>query len=176
MSENYVGEIQVFAFNFAPRGWALCQGQLLPISQNTALFALLGVQYGGDGRSTFALPNLQGSVAIGVGQSPGLSQYDMGQVGGEAAVTLLSTQIPSHTHALPATNVSGKISAPSSGTVLGSAGTALSHKLAYGTSSNGSMAATVVQNGGGNQPHNNMAPYLTLNYCIALQGIFPPRN
>ena len=175
MSDPFVGQIQLFAFNFAPVGWALCAGQLLPISQNTALFSLLGTYYGGDGRSNFALPNLQGSIALSMGEGPGLSQYALGEVGGETQVTLLTSEIPAHTHTLPVSSADGKINTPSSADFLGAVGGGLSKKAAaYATTPNGNMATQGTA--GSSQAHNNMAPYLTLNYCIALQGIFPPRS
>jgi microcystin-dependent protein len=182
MSQPFVGEIEIFGFNFAPVGWALCQGQLLPIGQNTALFSILGTTYGGDGKSTFALPNLQGRVPIHTGgtsnQGPGLSVYSLGQTGGEAAVTLLSSQIPSHTHTVPVSAVDGKINTPTSANVLGAVGGGRGGGAgtAYGTTTLSNMAAQPGGVSGGSQSHNNMAPYLTLNYCIALRGVFPSRS
>ncbi|UVO55771.1 phage tail protein [Sphingomonas sp. SUN039] len=180
MSSPFVAEIRLMGFNFAPRGWAQCNGQLLPISQNTALFSLLGTTYGGNGTSTFGLPNLQGNLAGGPGQGPGLSQRFIGEQDGSATVTLLSTEIPSHTH-----NLQAKNSTASSPTA---AGNALAKGAYPNGATNGSIAlyqtaapdvqmnAQAVQLQGGNQPHNNLMPYLTLNYCIALQGVFPPRG
>lgn len=154
MSEPFVGEIRVFPFNFAPVGWALCNGQLLPISQNTALFSLLGTNYGGDGRSTFGLPNLQGATAVGAGQGPGLTPVVLGEAGGSSAVTLRESELPahSHTHSGP-----GTTNRPTPG-LLPADGSALT-PAAFSA-----------------QPHDNMPPYLVVNYCIALQGIYPPRN
>jgi microcystin-dependent protein len=171
MSNPFVAEIRIFPFNFPPKGWAFCNGQLLPISQNTALFSLLGTFYGGDGKSTFALPNLQGMAPIFWGQGPGLSQYDLGQSGGTEAVTLLDTEMPAHPHSLRAVEDDGSFL------------TAANMLLAAGNQMYVSPAATdatlafqALAPAGGSQPHNNMMPYLTLNFCIALQGIFPPRN
>lgn len=182
MSDPFVGEIEIFGFNFPPVGWALCQGQLLPISQNTALFSILGTTYGGDGKSTFALPNLQGCIPNHAGgssgQGPGLSLYSLGQTGGQAAVTLLSSQMPSHTHTVPVSAVDAKISTPTSANVLGAVGGGRGGGAgtAYGTTTLANMAAQTGNTAGSSGAHNNMAPYLTLNYCIALRGIFPARN
>lgn len=169
--DPFVGEIQIFAGNFAPRGWAFCNGQLLPISQNTALFSLLGTNYGGDGRSTFALPNLQGVVPIQWGQGAGLSDYVIGETGGQDTVTLLTSEIPSHTHQLKGTTDTGNTNSPS-GNVLGENAGGVNN---YSDSTNSSMNALTANTAGSSLPHNNMQPYLTLNYIIALQGVFPPR-
>ena len=175
MADPFVAEIRIFPFNFAPRGWAFCNGQLLPISQNTALFSLLGTTYGGDGRSNFALPNLQGNFAMHPGQGPGLSLRDLGETGGSAGVTLLPGQVPAHTHQLMAT---------ASTTSPSPAGNAMSQAVlppatavpVYRSPTNKvAMAADAVAAVGG-QPHNNRQPYLALNFCIALQGVFPPRS
>jgi microcystin-dependent protein len=179
MSEPFVGEIEIYAFNFAPKGWAFCQGQLLAISQNTALFSLLGTQYGGDGKSTFGLPNLQGKIPNHFGQGPGLSLYTQGQTGGEATVTLLASQMPAHNHTVNASSSSGHINNPTAATVLGAVGGGIGKSgKAYtaSTASNVNMGTSASNNAGGGQPHNNMAPYVALNYCIALQGVFPARN
>jgi microcystin-dependent protein len=180
MSSPFVAEIRLFACNFAPRGWAMCNGQLLPISQNTALFSLLGTQYGGDGRSTFALPNLQGNLAGGQGAGPGLSQRFIGELDGSQTVTLLTTEMPSHTHSLQAKNNTASSPNP--------VGNALAKGAYPNGATNGSIAlyqtaapdvqmnVQAVQLQGGGQPHNNLMPYLALNYCIALQGVFPARN
>jgi microcystin-dependent protein len=178
MSEPFVGEIEIFAFNFAPKGWALCQGQLLAISTNTALFSLLGTYYGGDGKSTFGLPNLQGNIPVGMGQGPGLSPYDLGETGGEATVTLLANQLGAHTHTLPVSSVVAKVNTPTNATVVGAVagGRGGGAGTAYGTTTLANMAAQPGNTAGGNQPHNNMAPYVTFSYCIALQGVFPSRN
>lgn len=177
--DPFIGEIRLVGFSFAPLGWAFCQGQLMPISQNTALFALLGTFYGGNGTSTFALPNMGGSIAVGMGQGAGLSPYSLGQVGGSATVTLTSQQMPAHTHALPVNSASGGITTPSPTTFLGSAGRSGNHF--YGTpadqaASPATMLPTMAAQAGGSQPHNNMGSYLSLNYIIALTGIFPPRS
>ncbi len=173
--DPFVAEIRMMGFNFAPVGWAQCNGQILPISQNTALFSLLGTTYGGNGTSNFALPNLQGRVPLQQGQGPGLSLYDLGQVGGEQTVTLLQSQAPSHSHgALGAAN--DGVSSPV-GQNWGSA--AKGHGSLYAPYSSGAqtqMAAGAIGSTGGNAPHNNLPPYITLNYCIALQGVYPPRS
>lgn len=176
MADPFVAEIRIFGFNFAPKGWAFCNGQVLPISQNTALFSLLGTTYGGDGKSTFALPNLQGRHAMASGQGPGLSQRYLGETGGSANVTLQPIQVPSHSHQLMATATA------SSGNPAGNAmSPALSPTSAavnvYRNSANKvAMAPDAVAAVGGSQPHNNRQPYLALNFCIALQGVYPPRS
>lgn len=176
MADPFLAEIRIFAGNFAPRGWALCDGQILPISQNTALFSLLGTTYGGDGRSTFGLPNLQGSVPVGSGQAPGLSYYDLGEVGGATTVSVIPSEMPAHTHtAFGSTNVGSQVS-PSGG-IWAAPGAA--RGLAVYSASAGSspaMSAAAFAPSGGSQPHNNMPPFLTLNFIIALQGIYPPRT
>jgi microcystin-dependent protein len=171
MAEAYLGEIRMFGFNFAPSGWAMCNGQTLPISQNTALFALLGTTYGGNGTSTFALPNLQSSVAIHQGQRAGLSPYVIGQTGGQENVTLTSPQIPAHAHPVLANAATASGSRP--------AGSVLARTTAdiYAAAPDGTaMNAGMIGNTGGSQPHPNIQPYLVVNFCIALQGIFPSRN
>jgi microcystin-dependent protein len=174
MADNFVGEIRVFPFNFAPNGWALCNGQLLPISQNTALFSLLGTQFGGDGKSNFALPNLQGSIPVAQGQGPGLSNYEIGESGGTATVTLSVSAMPSHAHTLPVSPTAGRINTPSTSAVLGATGRGTPN--VYAGSATGNMAASSSGSAGGGQPHNNLMPYLVLNYCIALSGIYPARS
>lgn len=183
MSSPFVAEIRVFPFNFAPRGWAMCNGQLMAISQNTALFSLLGTTYGGDGKSTFALPNFQGNVPMHHGQGPGLTPRDLGEMSGVEFVTLLETEMPQHTHNLSAANTQATTPNPSGavlargnyddGTNLGPAPTYIPAASANPKTIMSSFASGVA---GGGQPHNNMAPYLTLNFCIALQGVFPARN
>ncbi len=171
--DPFVGEITMFAGNFAPTGWAFCAGQLLPISQNTALFSLLGTYYGGDGKSTFALPNLNGRSPLHVGQSagPGLQQRFLGEMGGVDSVTLSPGEMPSHNHALHAANASN-LPAPSATTRLApSNGGNIYHEPTHPVV----MAANVLQPHSGGQPHNNRQPYVALNYIIALQGIYPPR-
>ena len=176
--DPFVGEIRIFGFNFAPKGWALCNGQILSISQNTALFSLLGTMYGGDGKSTFALPNLQGNAPVHVGQGPGLSSYVQGQTGGEDTTTLTQSQIPVHTHQVKAAadGVDGSANSPVGNAWAGpSADRGLvwySANQATGTQMNPNASGVV----GNSQPHNNMPPYLTLNFCIALQGVFPARS
>ena len=171
MSESFVAEIRIFPYNFAPRNWAFCNGQLLPISQNTALFSLLGTNYGGDGRSTFALPNLQGNFALGQGQGPGLTDRFQGEVGGSASVTLLTSEVPGHTHQLMAT--ASPTSASPAGTAMSATATgAAVYKPGAGQAV---MAADSVAPVGGS-PHENRQPYLGLHFCISLFGIFPPRS
>ena len=174
MADPFVAEIRIFPFNFAPKGWAFCNGQILPISQNTALFALLGTTYGGDGKSTFALPDLQGSAAMHPGQGQGLSLRDLGEIGGSEAVTLIVTEIPFHTHTMMADNFdSADNLSPSPARVLAQSQNAFAYQpTAVGLST---MAPQALAPAGGSLPHNNMQPYLTLNFCIALQGVFPPR-
>jgi microcystin-dependent protein len=171
--DPFVAEIRIFPFNFAPKGWAFCDGQLLPLSQNTALFSLLGTTYGGNGKSNFALPNLQGNAPMHPGQGPGLSLHDLGETGGSETVSLLESEIPSHRHALQASVQPGE-DPQAVGEVLGrSVGANL-----YQASTAGLIALSdsAVAPAGGDQPHNNMQPYLTLNFCIALQGVYPPRT
>ena len=172
MSDQFVAEIRVFPFNFPPTGWAFCDGQLLPISQNTALFSLLGTTYGGDGKSTFALPDLQGNVPMQPGQGAGLSLRDLGEQSGVESITLLQSEIPFHTHSMGADVLDlADTSTPNPNAVYAlSAGGTL-----YQTSGNTDLAPQTLSLVGGGLPHNNMQPYLTLNYCIALQGIFPQR-
>ncbi|WP_420111076.1 phage tail protein [Pseudactinotalea sp.] len=165
----FLGTIQLFGFNFAPRGWALCQGQLLAVSQNSALFSLLGTTYGGDGQTTFALPDLRGRVPMGQGQGAGLSGRVVGDVGGTEAVTLTPGQLPAHTHGVSAASAATSKS-PSVARPAVAAGGA-----AYGTAATVSMAAGMVQPAGQSQPHDNMQPYLVGNWCIAVEGIFPTR-
>jgi microcystin-dependent protein len=169
MADPFVAEIRIFPFNFAPKGWAFCDGQLLPISQNTALFSLLGTTYGGDGKSTFALPDLQGSAPMQPGQGQGLSLRDLGEMSGVESITLLQSEMPVHTHILNTTNDDGNNTQPA-GRYTGR-GNALYGPLAAGVL----MAVQQVSISGGGLPHNNMQPYLTLNFCIALQGVFPQR-
>ena len=172
MSEPFLAEIRIFPYNFAPRGWAFCQGQLLSISQNTALFSILGTTYGGNGITTFGLPDLRSRVAVHVGQGPGLSPYDLGQQGGTETVTLLANQIAPHTHPATCLNAIGNSGGPNDNVWSSDAG----GNPQYGsTKAAGTMAPNIIAPAGGGQPHNNMQPYLTMNYCIALQGIFPPR-
>jgi microcystin-dependent protein len=171
MSNPFVAEIRIFAGNFAPRGWAFCNGQILPISQNTALFSLLGTTYGGNGQSTFALPDLQGRAPMHPGQGPGLSLHDLGEEGGSETVTLLQTELPLHPHtAQPKTSL-GNQQDP---TGKSWAGSSLA-KQYVSTAPNVAMNPQALNIAGSSQPHNNMPPYLFLNFIIALQGVFPPR-
>jgi microcystin-dependent protein len=177
MSDVFVGEIRIVGFNFAPTGWALCNGQLLPISQNTALFSLLGTTYGGDGRSTFGLPNLQGSAPMHFGQGPGLSLYDQGETGGATSVTLLTTEMPAHNHLANAAALNGNLTSPANAvwamSKVGRQGLSFyDSTLGSGVSMN-PFALTPT---GSSLPHNNMPPFLTMNFVIALQGIFPARS
>ncbi len=172
MADPFVAEIRIFPFNFAPRGWAWCDGQLLPLSQNTALFSLLGTTYGGNGKSNFALPDLQGRAPMHPGQGPGLSLHDLGEANGTETVALLESEIPAHSHAvrvsvqdattrivagqLPATGIGMAMFTPTPGNVI--------------------LNPTRAAPAAGDHPHNNMMPYLTFYFCIALQGVFPPRT
>lgn len=174
MADPFVAEVRIFPFNFPPRGWAFCNGQLLPLSQNTALFSLLGTTYGGDGRSTFALPNLQGSCVIHRGQQPGGSFYELGQVGGSEAVTLLTSEIPAHTHELRAQVGPATTSLPSASTTLARSTGGSSYRS--GAAGTVALAFPALAVAGAGLPHSNMMPYLTFNFCIALQGVFPPRG
>ena len=172
MADPFVAEVRIFPFNFAPKGWAWCNNQLLPISQNTALFSLLGTMSGGDGKSTFALPGFEGSVVVDVGQGPGLSLYDQGQVGGSETVTLLTTEMPAHAHAWNASNQDGTDQSPVNELFAGGVGGVSTYAA---PSSMKQFSPNAVTPAGGDQPHNNMMPYLTLYFNIALQGVFPPR-
>jgi microcystin-dependent protein len=172
--DPYVAEIRMFAGNFAPTGWALCNGQLLPISQNTALFSLLGTSFGGDGRTTFALPNLVDAAPMGQGQGPGLSQRFVGEQTGSPTITLLATELPSHSHAVSATTAGGTSTSPA-GAVWGEARIGRQTEPMYGTAAQTTMAPGATAAAGGGQPHNNLPPYLTLTFIIALQGVYPPR-
>lgn len=171
--DPFVAEIRIFPFNFAPKGWAWCDGQLLPLSQNTALFSLLGTTYGGNGKSNFGLPDLQGRAPMHPGQGPGLSLHDLGETGGSETVSLLESEIPSHSHSLMASNQPAEDRAPGGEILARSVGASL-----YQTTTSGlqAMSGNALAPAGGDQPHNNMQPYLTFYFCIALQGVFPPRT
>jgi len=178
MSDPYIGEIRIFSGNFAPQGWALCDGQLMAISQNTALFSLLGTTYGGDGRSTFALPDLRDMAPLQAGQGNGLSLRDLGETGGEQAVTVTVAQMPSHTHAINCVSGAGDQNSPV-GNIWAEAHVSRQGVPLYaaGTSSGApQMSPQAFAVAGGGQPHNNLPPSLTLTFIIALQGVFPPRS
>lgn len=175
MADQFVAEIRIFAGNFAPTGWALCQGQLLPISQNTALFSLLGTFYGGNGQSTFGLPDLQGKGPINQGSGPGLSQRFLGEEGGSETVTLIQTEIPAHNHILRGTTNAADQTDPST-RMWAASSVGRTPPPLYSTTQNSTMSPQALPVTGGSLPHNNMHPYLVLNFIIALQGIFPARN
>jgi len=177
MSDNFLAEIRIVPFNFAPKGWAFCDGQLMPISQNTALFSLLGTTYGGDGKSTFALPNLQGCSPLHAGQGPGLSLRNLGETGGEQTVTLLQTEMPAHTHTPQGLNAKAGQASPSNA-VWAQQQVGRQPLPAYSTNPGTSPAMSPQALGvvGGNLPHNNLVPFLGLTFVIALQGIFPARS
>ena len=172
--DPFVAEIRIFPFNFPPKGWAFCDGQLMPISQNTALFSLLGTFYGGDGKSNFALPDLQGSVPVHVGGNqpgPGLSVYDVGEAIGIDTVTLLQTEAPTHTHSMAAQTVD-----QGDNRIPGPALNLANQQIYSAATPNAQLNDQAVSPAGSGQPHNNLMPYLTLNFNIALQGVFPPRS
>jgi microcystin-dependent protein len=169
--EPFIGEIRLFGFNFAPVGWAFCDGTLLPISQNTALFSLLGTTYGGDGRTTFALPDLRGRVPISMGTGSGLSPYDIGQQGGAENVTLTVNAVPAHGHNIQANDAPASESKPGGGVL------ARTNASTYAAGTDGTtLSPNAISSSGGSQPHANLQPFLAINLCIALQGIFPSRN
>ena len=171
MSEPFIAEIRIFAGNFAPRGWAFRNGQLLPVSQNTALFSLIGTTYGGDGRTTTALPNLKGRAPMHPGTGPGLSSRRLGQRGGAETVTLSEAQMPSHTHTQHASERAARDEFPSSNATFGEAG-----ETTYGSGTVVSMSSQAITNTGGSQAHNNLQPFLTMNFIIALVGVYPSRS
>ncbi len=171
MSDPFIGQIQAFGFNFAPRNWAKCDGQLLPISQNQALFSLLGTIYGGDGRTTLALPDLRGRAPIHQGNGPGLSSRTIGQKGGAETHTLTAAQMPNHFHGVQVTSEVGDQTSPTNAKPA----TANDGESNY-SASNENTVANSTTNTGGNQSHNNMPPYLVINFCIALQGVYPSRS
>lgn len=174
MADPFVAEIRIFPFNFAPKGWAFCDGQLLPLSQNTALFSLLGTTYGGNGKSNFALPDLQGRAPMQPGQGPGLSLHDLGESAGSETVTLLESEIPAHSHALVSLGAPANRTSPVGNTIgRPSAGSAFVPPAGAPIVS---MSDQALAPAGGDAPHNNLMPYLTFNFCIALQGVFPPRT
>lgn len=171
MADSFMCEIRIFPYNFAPRGWALCNGQLMSISQNTALFSLMGTTYGGDGRTTFALPNLQGAVPVGKGQGRGLSPYDLGETLGVDYVTLLMSEMPAHNHQVTAQTIDqGDNRIPSPTLNLGN-----TQIYQNASSSNATLNPIAITPTGNNEPHDNLMPYVTFNYCISLQGTYPKR-
>jgi len=173
MADPFVAEIRIFPFNFAPKGWAWCDGQLLPLSQNTALFSLLGTTYGGNGKSNFALPDLQGRAPMHPGQGPGLSLHDLGETGGSETVSLLESEIPAHSHAMRANVLDPadtNVPSPNASFALSTGGTL------YQSTTNVALSDQALAPAGGDQPHNNLMPYLTFYFNIALQGVFPPRT
>lgn len=172
MADPFVAEIRIFPFNFAPKGWAWCDGQLMPLSQNTALFSLLGTTYGGNGKSNFALPDLQGRAPMHPGQGPGLSLHDLGETGGSETVTLLESEIPAHSHNLVASEADALERIPAGQLLAG--GVSISAYQTPGPLTQ--LSPNSAAPAGGDQPHNNMQPYLTFYFCIALQGVFPPRQ
>jgi microcystin-dependent protein len=174
MADPFVAEIRIFPFNFAPKGWAFCDGQLLPISQNTALFSLLGTVYGGDGKSNFALPDLKGRAAMHRGQGAGLSPRSLGETSGSDTITLLQSEMPAHTHGMLAAVNPALVKVPSPDVALARSRSA----NAYQSNSSANLVQLAPQTlspAGGSLPHNNMQPYLTLNFNIAMQGVYPPR-
>ncbi len=175
MADPFVAEIRIFAGNFAPRGWAQCNGQLLPLSQNTALFSLLGTYYGGDGKVTFALPDLQGSAPLSSGQGAALSDRFLGETGGSSTVTLISTEMPIHNHLYQGSTENGSLKVPSPTEFIGRSKSG----TIYQSTTNANlvtMNSTGLSAAGSSFPHNNMQPYLTLLYIIAMQGVFPARG
>jgi microcystin-dependent protein len=175
MADPFVAEIRIFPFNFAPRGWAFCDGQLMPLSQNTALFSLLGTTYGGNGKSNFALPDLQGRAPMQPGQGPGLSLHDLGETGGSETVTLLESEIPAHSHAMNGQNSNANLNDPAGAVLARTFGGGNLYKTPSGASI-ATLSDQSLAPAGGDQPHNNLMPYLTFYFCIALQGVFPPRT
>jgi microcystin-dependent protein len=179
MSDQYLGEIRAVSYNFAPSGWAVCNGQLMAIAQNAALFSLLGTTYGGDGRVTFGLPNLAGASPLAPGQGPGLSRISLGENGGAAQVTLVSTEMPAHSHAVGVVDDAGDQDSPKNA-ALAQAGEGRDASDQYGPGGTGvaltPMSPQMLGRAGGSQPHNNMPPYLVVTFIIALQGVYPPRG
>lgn len=172
MADPFVAEIRIFPFNFAPKGWAWCDGQLMPLSQNTALFSLLGTTYGGNGKSNFALPDLQGRAPMHPGQGPGLSLHDLGETGGSETVSLLESEIPAHSHSMTASTQVGLENVPTGQNVAAGDGINLFAPAGNLVAMSDQMLAPT----GGDAPHNNLQPYLTFYFNIALQGVFPPRT
>ena len=175
MSNPFLAEIRIFPFNFPPKGWAFCDGQILPLSQNTALFSLLGTTYGGDGKSNFALPNMQGNAPMHPGQGPGLSLHDLGESSGSDTVTLLESEIPAHSHALMASGINATSQTPGPSVGLARSRTIFAYFPGSPAPPMTPMSDNAVAPAGGDQPHNNLMPYLTFYFNIALQGVFPAR-
>jgi microcystin-dependent protein len=173
MADPFVAEIRIFPFNFAPKGWAWCDGQLMPLSQNTALFSLLGTTYGGNGKSNFALPDLQGRAPMHPGQGPGLSLHDLGETGGSETVTLLESEIPAHSHVMTASRGDGVERIPAGQLPAAGIGGIVAYATPGGLTQ---LSPNGLAPAGGDQPHNNLQPYLTFYFSIALQGVFPPRT
>jgi microcystin-dependent protein len=169
--DPFIGEIRIFPFAFAPKDWALCAGQLIPIQQNAALFSILGTTYGGNGTTTFALPDLTGKTPIGTGQGQGLTAYGGGETGGQSVVTLLSSEMPNHAHGVLALDAPGDTDHPAQAAALAASSI---RSPAYASTASGLMGATSIT--GGSQAHNNMPPYLAVGFYIALYGIFPSRS
>lgn len=174
MAEPFIGQIIMVGFNFAPKSYATCDGQIMSIAQNTALFSLLGTTYGGNGQTTFALPDLRGRTPIHQGNGPGLTPRVMGEMSGEENHTLLTTEMPMHNHLASGSSADANNTSPA-GNTWANEGTATTN-LYVNSAPNAPMNAQAIGTSGGNQPHNNMQPYLVINFCIALQGIFPSRN
>jgi microcystin-dependent protein len=170
MATPFIAEIRIMGFGFPPRSWATCQGQLLPINQNQALFSLLGTTYGGNGTTTFQLPDLRGRAPVHAGQGPGLSNISLGQISGQENVTLLTTQLPSHSHTASASSAAPSVGSPANNAW------ATGGSASYASTGGASMSATALSTTGGSQPHPNIQPSLVVNFCIALVGIFPSRN
>jgi microcystin-dependent protein len=171
--DPFVAEIRIFPFDFAPKGWAFCDGQIMSLSQNTALFSLLGTTYGGDGKSNFALPDMQGNAPMHPEQGPGLSLHDLGEVGGSDTVVLQESEIPSHSHTWSAANSDGTDQSPANEFMAGGIGGISTYAAPASLTA---LSDNALAPAGGDLPHNNLQPYLTLNFCIALQGVFPPRT
>lgn len=173
MAERYIGEIRMFSGNFAPLGWAMCNGQLLPIAQNTALFSILGTTYGGNGKTNFALPDLRQRIPMHAGAGPGLSPRDLGEQGGEATATLSALELPSHSHGMTASSATATVQSPANGLLAKPVTISAPYHdaAAVAPSPAGPLGTT-----GGSGPHNNLQPYLVVNFIIALTGIFPPRS
>ena len=176
MSEPFIGEIRILPYQFAPRGWAACNGQLLRISENTALFSLLGDRYGGDGRTTFGVPNLQARAAVGAGNGPGLTPRTLAQRGGESSVALTEQNLPNHDHTGRAVRQVGSTSVPTGKYAANDADPLLSYSSVTSGAGLAAMSASALQTAGGSNPHQNMQPYLAVKFCIAVEGLYPTRS